>query len=191
MITLALALIAQPDIIQSRALDRVRAAGGAVRIEPPANKGYEIWIDFESPVEDVDLVPLRGLRRLTALRILGGGFGDAGVALITNVPDLWLLVLRSDRIGEKGVRSVAKITTLRKLDLIGPTLSRQSLAEIAKLPKLEQLYLYGAKLREADLQVLSGLRQIKTLMLPKSVSEKGIAELARRLPKASVTRLED
>jgi hypothetical protein len=162
--------------------ERLRKLGASVRIEQQHPKPVEVWIDFDRPVSNDQLKQVAGLEPLTALRLLGKGFGDAGLANLKNLPRLWLLIVSSDKITDRGAEAVSRLKSLTKLDFMYATLTARGIDHLRRLPKLEQLYLHSARLDEAALKPIAQMTKLRNLSLPKPISDKAVEELRRALP---------
>lgn len=165
----------------------LRKTGAQVRVgRKDSGPGWEIWLDQSKLATDDAFKKLNGISGLGAIRFLGGGFGDRGVAHLTNLPDLHLLVLFSDRLTDECLKPIAKLKGLTKIDLSYAKLTRAGLGKLSELPKLERLYLYNARFTDADATALESLKRLKLLDLPKTLSEETVARLQKALPTTTV-----
>ncbi len=191
MFSLALLLLAAAP---PRELTELAAAlaktGGETRLEQVAADRWELSCDFPKKISDDALKPLHGVKGVIALRILGGGVTDAGLAHLKELPDLWLLVVNSKEVTDEGAQSVAKqLPNLTKLDFMRARLGKKGLTAVAGLKKLKELYLHAAVLTDKDLEPLKRCKALRRLTLPESVSEAALKELQKALPDAAVGRL--
>ena len=162
--------------------ERLRKLGASVRTEQERPKPVEVWIDFDRPVSDETLRQVNGLRPLTALRLLGGGFTDAGLSYLTKLPNLWLLIVSSDKITDRGAEAVSRLKSLTKLDFMYASLTARGIEHLRGLPKLSELYLHSARLDDGALKPIARMTKLRNLSLPKSISDKAVEELRRALP---------
>lgn len=184
--TLTLGHLPEPYRSQGERLVRL---GASLRVEQEKPKPIEVWIDFDRPVSDDQLKQVAGMEPLTALRLLGRGFGDAGLANLKNLPRLWLLIVNSDRVTDKGAEAVSKLKGLRKLDFMFAKLTPRGLAHLHKLPKLEELYLHAAKIGEDALVPLAEMKGLRQLSLPKAISDQAVSRLRKALPNCRVSQI--
>lgn len=148
--------------------------------------GWEIWYDESRRVDDQAFAPLQNIKKLGAIRFLGGGFGDEGVAKLKSLPDLHLLVLFSDRLTDRCLEPIAKLKALVKLDLGYAKLSYKGLARLVQLPRLQRLYLYNAIFDDRAAQELKQLKKLRILDLPSTLRAATVSSLQKDLPNTRV-----
>jgi hypothetical protein len=151
--------------------------------------GHGPGVDFNQPIADEDLIPLKSIPKLVGLRILQGEVSDVGLNHLEGFQLLRTLVIRSTRITDAGLASICKLKGLVKLDLMKTRLSAKGLVHLKKLPSLKRLYLYGADLKGGDISPLESLRQLDTLDLPSTISDGVLRRLKERLPNTDVRRI--
>ena len=173
---------------ESHALDLLRRSGASIVEINNDQDGHGLAIDFNKKVSDDALQPLRGLKRLIALRFLGGGVTDIGLINIDQVPNLNVLVIDSVSVTDDGMAEVGKLKSLGKLDLLRCSVSRRGLRKLRGLTKLRRLFLYGTKIKDTDLAPLEFMTQLTYIELPLTVSEQGIARLRGKLPSVRIEK---
>ena len=174
---------------EQRAVDRLAALGGSVRVEPEKPNGYEIWVDFEGKATDEAFAVVGSLRHVTAFRPMGGGFSDRGLRALIGHPRLWLLVARSNVMTDASLEPISRISGLKKLDIMGATLTSKGLSKLQRLSKLERLFLYGSTLTDGDCAPLMKLNWLNELVVPKTISPTTLGALRKALPKAKVSSI--
>ena len=142
---------------EQRAVARLTAIGGSVRVEPEKPNGHEIWIDFEGKATDEAFELVASLSNVTAFRPMGGGFTDRGLRALIGHPRLWLLVARSDKMNDASLEPISRISGLKKLDIMGAKLTARGLAKLERLTKLERLFLYASSVSDRDCEPLKKL----------------------------------
>ncbi len=149
--------------------------------------GWELSLDVNSCPKPFDFAAVKGLKRLAALRVMGGSIKEDSLKELVGCPKLNLLVLVVSGLTDKGMPHIGKLKGLTKLDVKGP-LTAQGLKHLKPLDALERLYLYNATLTDAQVTPLEDLKQLKLLYVPASVTEAAVERLRKALPKTNVVR---
>ncbi|HWG47788.1 MAG TPA: leucine-rich repeat domain-containing protein [Gemmataceae bacterium] len=164
---------------------------------------------------DAGLEQLKGLTKLQKLTVSGNEITDAGLVHLKNLTALKTLrALGSVKITDKGLAHLESLKNLEELDVSGDALTGSGLDHLKKLPKLEELALRNNRIRNAELIHLKNIKNLKKLdltgnfgitdagldalkelpqikevhLLLTEVTDKGVAELKKALPKADITR---
>ena len=152
----------------------------------------EKWLlslDIENKSRNFDCTLLKSVKRLYALRILGGTGNESSLNTLATLPKLGLLVITGEGISEIGLKTIAKCKAITKLDIAGTKISAVSLKEMAKMTTLRRVFLYNTKIKDADLKPLESMTFLEQLDLPETVSVAAAASLAKKLPNTHIERL--
>jgi len=147
----------------------------------------------DSGLENLALLP-----NLKELTIGGNKLTDAGLRFLRQLPQLTYLDLsgsqRTDSglwsvsITEAGIDSLATLKELRELRMTGTPVSGRWLEKLKGLQKLERLELQDTRrLGDDAVATLASFSNLKWLDLKGStLTDKGIADLRRQMPKCQV-----
>ena len=132
--------------------------------------------------------------------------GLAGAALLLGVSilidrlrlvrlphDRWKLFGRRDFRGSLfyGVlQNLQALTDIKYLCLENCDVTDQGLLYLRNMKKVHWLNLYGTKVTDEGLPILHQLPQLKTLFLPRSISDQALEALQKQLPNCSMGRWE-
>lgn len=164
----------------------LRKSGADVRVEDVEGH-WEIWFELSGACSDKQLERVSGSKGLATIRLLGGGFGDHGISYLRDLPDLWMLVIRSSKLSDKCTVPISKLKGLTKLDIMDGTLTKVGVDRIASLPKLDQLYLHAAKLSDSAVANIAKCRTLRRLTLPETISAAVVSRLKKALPETDIT----
>ena len=159
---------------------------------PDERESADKWVlslDVENKAQTFDCSRIKTLKRLYALRILGGRVKESSLDTLAALPNLGLLVITGAGISDAGLKSIARCKSVNKLDIAGPSISSSSLKEVAKMTSLRRLFLYNTKLKDADLKALEMMTFLDQLDLPLTVSAEAAKSLATKLPKTHIDRI--
>lgn len=116
-------------------------------------------------VTDKGMEHIRNLRRLRSLELAEPRVGDAGVAVLKDLPELAYLDIETATT-DTGFRQIGQLPSLRWLRIRMGKIRGPGLAELATLPRLERLSLWGsAGLTDRHVKYLEGLTHLKSLTL--------------------------
>lgn len=163
--------------------------GLAVSVGSDDRGGWELWVESDGPVADATIKRVTGRRDVGSIRLLQGGFGDAGVRWIKETPRLHTVVLVSDRLTDDCTTPLSQLKALVKLDLNRARLTKSGLTRLTRIKTLERLYLYNAHVLPNDLLVLGTMQRLKVLSLPKSVPASVVRRLREKLPKTDIDQI--
>ncbi len=109
---------------------------------------------------------LRGLRSLRSLELTEPRVGDAGLAVLKDLPALEYVDLCTAT-GDAGLKYLGQLPNLRWLRIRMGHIGGPGLAELANLPRLERLSLWGdvTGLSDQHIRYLEGLTHLKSLTL--------------------------
>jgi YHS domain-containing protein len=79
------------------------------------------------------------------LDLAGTAVSDAGLARLSDMPNLIRLHLERTRIGDAGLARLATLNQLEYLNLYGTEITDAGLEQLQDLPKLKQIYLWQTK----------------------------------------------
>lgn len=105
---------------------------------------------------------------------------DESLALISSLPHLQLLGVRSDRITDKGVATIAESKELQSLTLRSTNVTKASIDYLQALPELEFLRCSGKHVNDSWIEHFGKLASLKTLVLNDTqITDEGLAALAK------------
>jgi hypothetical protein len=195
-----------PIYRQQMAVREIERLGGSVLTSPRGPKwlrdlaGDERMKSFDI-VDGADLGDIHAtdanLEQLTALTGLedlwlhDSQVTDAGLAHLPGFANLHSLSLGSPNVTDAGLKEIAKCRKLRSLGLhYCPEVTDAGMREIARAGNLSSLAFSGIRLTDDGLKELATLRHLSELEICRSkmvkVTEAGIADLRRALPKLKV-----
>lgn len=160
-------------------------------VVPDPRESAEEWVlslDIENKNQTFDCSIIATLKRLYALRILGGKVKANSLTALHKLPQLGLLVITGEGISDAGLHVVAKCRRINKLDVAGKNFSPESLAAVAKMTSLRRLFLYNTNVQDRDLKPLESMSFLEQLTLPQTVTTAGMGALAKKLPRTHVSR---
>ncbi len=164
---------------------RIAKAGGSPQHEQ-LPKGWSMVVDYPKRTTDEALLSLRGARDVSEIRILNGGVSDKGLAHLRELPDLRVLVINSADVTDAGMKVIGTLKRLTTLDIMSVRVTGKGLAELSRLTELSGLHLFAVKLGDQDLSPLKGIRGLKRLSFPPTLSARGIDNLRRSLPDTQI-----
>jgi Leucine-rich repeat (LRR) protein len=116
-------------------------------------------------VTDKGMEHLRSLRSLRSLELMEHRVGDAGSAVLKDLPALEYLDLDTATT-DAGLKDLGQLPKLRWLRVRTGKIRGPGLAELANLPRLERLCLWGETgLTDQHVKCLEGLTHLKSLTL--------------------------
>ncbi len=173
-----------------RVKERIQPVGGTVAwVSPDSSESDAPWmlsVDIENKGKAFDCTKIQSLKRLGALRILGGRTEGWSLSVLAQLPRLELLVVTGNGLADAELKRIGRCKVLTKLDIGGNQISAKGLAAISPV---RTLFLYNTKISDADLVPLGTMVFLDQLVLPVSVTPGGMQLLARQLPEKSVSRL--
>jgi hypothetical protein len=139
-------------------------------------------------VTEKGLAHLREIRTLELLCVQSSKVTADGVKALVGIENLKSLTLSATALGQDGFRLLAGMTGLEYLSLESTKATDADVAHLAVLAKLTHLDLgYNSGVTDAGLKHLTGLRRLAGLRLYETkVTDDGVAELKRSLPKLTV-----
>jgi Leucine-rich repeat (LRR) protein len=174
---------------------------------PHKKYGYLGYLDFSESLKELEAskaVPAFTAERwkpgmLEPLPAPTSAFGlylgetditDAGLKVVAKLQQLTMLVLVGTQITDAGLKEVAKLQQLTKLDLSYTQITDAGLKEVAKLQLLTWLNLSETQITGASLKELAKLQQLTSLnlMACREITDAGVAELKKALPKCEINR---
>lgn len=161
-------------------------------VVPDPRESKDDWVlslDVENKGKTFDVSVVQPLKRLYALRILGGRVEEKSLVTLAGLPRLGLLVITGDGVTDKGLRLIAKCRKINKLDVSGPKISAFGLRPLAKMTNLRRVFFYNTKLKDADLKPFETMTFLDQLVLPDTVSPGALQSLANKLPKTQIERM--
>ena len=140
-----------------------------------------------SPVTDVQLRHLSGLRGLSFLDLSGTPVTDAGLVHLQGLFNLEVLMLWDTAITDEGLFLLRHLTSLRHLGLGNTAVTDAGLAHLFALHRLRLLQLWGTDVHGPGLSDLHGLKGLEIVTLPWKVRGGARRRLKRALPAAAIT----
>jgi hypothetical protein len=175
--------------LESLDLDGTRVSDAGVRFLRGFPKLCDLRIG-STGITDDGLPALSEMPALRHLSLRKTQVTDAGMAHLRGLANLRHLNLRETEITDAGLESVTGNTKLESLDLEGTGVTDAGLAFLARLPALWMLSLSRTKVTDAGLEALKPLKNARYLesldLRETAVSEEGIAELERDLPRVYI-----
>ncbi|MCA9050401.1 MAG: hypothetical protein KDA89_16810, partial [Planctomycetaceae bacterium] len=104
---------------------------------------------------------------------------DDAIAILCQLPVLWNLTLRSERMTDKSMKSIGNVPSLKSLTLMYGTFTDAGVADLKNCSRLEQLSITGnTKITDTCIDVLQNLPALTDVNLSDtSVTEAGLARL--------------
>lgn len=172
---------------------KLKQVGGSMMwVIPDERESREEWVlsvDIENKGKMFDCAVLEPVKRLYALRILGGDTLRKSLEVLPKLPNLGLLVVTGTGFTDADLKHLGKCRALNKLDFGGETISRTGLSRIAGVRTLRRLFLYNTKIKDADLAPLKSMSFLDQLVLPKTVTVDGLNTLSQKLRRTQVSRI--
>jgi hypothetical protein len=131
-------------------------------------------------IDDRQLAELAGLPGLRQLKLERGSVTASGLAVLGDVPDLEVLLLRRCRLGNGAIRQIVRNRQLRTLNLPQAEFGDEGLEEIAALPELVHLRFSSPYVSAPGMEALghaSQLRYLQVFEVP--VTERFFREVAK------------
>jgi formylglycine-generating enzyme required for sulfatase activity/serine/threonine protein kinase len=147
-----------------------------------------INIDGNQNVDDAGLANLRGLWRVTELRMMHcGQVGNAGMAHLKSLTGLTTLDLRNTQVGDAGLEHLKGLTNITWLGLDVTRVTNDGLVHLRALTKLERVGFQQTTVDDDGLAHLKGMTSLTGLNLHQTrVSDRGLKVLAALPDFASV-----
>ena len=160
-------------------------SNGNPRIADIANLHHIRWLTLRVPDSQLDKV---GSLSTPSLYIRGTDISDRGLAHLAGLTNVRGLYLDNCPITDQGLLSVGTISQLEFLTLNRTTITDYGIARLANLRCLRVLELDGTAVSDLGLRNLycsSNLEEVR-LRLNAKITQNGVNELRKRLPRASV-----
>ena len=185
---------------QRKAVEAIRAAGGAVKYDYQEAGGWgaepnaPAWLrevvgdDFFSDVVEVHLLgttfgdeSMEHLKRLTNLNGLGLNdtqVTDAGLDHIKRLPSLEALYLGGTDVTDAGLKSLKGLKTLEVLSLCDTEVADAGLVHLQTMTNLKSLVLSRTQVTDAGLEYIKGLTHLEDLVLSETqITDAGLMHL--------------
>jgi hypothetical protein len=173
---------------QAEAIAALKKAGAEMKVD--GTKVVTLYFEQGSKVTDAEVERIGKLKSLEALNLaFSPQISDAGLAPLSGLKNLHVLVLNDTPISDAGLTHLAGLTELRELELNQTKVTDAGLKSLAKLTNLESLELGQTAVGDAGLQELKGLTKLGTLRLKfTKVTDAGVADLQKALPEVKIMR---
>ena len=172
---------------------KLKQVGGTmVWVVPDERVSKEHWVlsvDVDNKGRVFDCAVLEPVKRLYALRILGGDTLRKSLEVLPKLPNLGLLVVTGTGFKDGDLKHIGKCRALNKLDFGGETISAAGLSRISGVRSLRRLFLYNTKIKDSDLAPLKSMSFLDQLVLPEKVTPGAAKSLARSLTRTQISRL--
>ena len=165
------------------------AIDGATDLGPLRTLGpWGLWALHanHAPIDDAQLVNLRGMGGLQVLDLSDTAVTDAGLLHLQDLEALDTLLLWDTAITDTGLALVARMPSLRVLGLGNTAVTDAGLAHLAQLTGLRVLQLWGTGVTGHGLEHLHGLLDLDILSLPWRVRGRHRRRIKAALPNALV-----
>jgi hypothetical protein len=127
------------------------------------------WLVLEADwVTDAQLkeLPPRFNKTLEILELTAPSVGDAGMASITELPEVFLLLLHDLKVTDDGLAQLSRLKKLATLELSGcKAVHGAFLKHLRELPRFSTLQFRRNGLRDAELAHLHDLRHLRLLTI--------------------------
>ncbi len=145
---------------------------------------------YNTGFTDADLELVRGLPTLAELNLNGNSITDAGLERLRGIPNLRKLCLNDTLVTDAGITTLRDLANLQELTLGGSTrITDVGVVQLHDLKKLENLQLHGDGITDRSLESLRTVVSLRELYLVRTrVTDAGVNELKKALPKLQVTR---
>ena len=139
-------------------------------------------------VTDAGLVHLAGLHKLSYLRLAGTEVTDAGVKQLSELPNLKNVSLGGTHVTDAGLLHLRKLSKLKNLSLVQPKMKEPKPVELT--PVEQRAFGLGKDpLADTPAEQRSPSPKLETRQSnPLRVTDEGIAELKKALPKLKIRR---
>lgn len=178
------------EIAAQKVLDPI---GGSLEwVAPDARESKDEWVlclDIENKARTFDVSLVKPLKRLYALRVLGGRVLEKSLKSLAELPRLGLLVITGEGVSDKGLRIIAQCQGISKLDVAGQKISASGLLKVSKMTSLRRVFFYNTRLTDADLEPLKTMTFLDQLVVPETVSQGALQRLAKSLPHTQIERM--
>jgi hypothetical protein len=148
----------------------------------------------QTKLSDEGLKSLAGLRSLRSLHLDRTKVTDKGLKHLAGLRALQTLDLEFTAVGE-GLKDLAGLESLQTLNLAQTQVTDKALKDLIALKSLKSLNLCAGlrgRVTDAGLKELAGCKSLQRLDLTgQNVTEAGVAELRKALPKLAVYRRKD
>ena len=140
-----------------------------------------------TPIDDVDLRNLLGMRSLRLLDLTGTRVTDAGLVHLLGCEDLEVLSLWDTAITDAALALLARLPNLRQLGLGNTAITDDGLRHLAELHRLRLVQLTGTAVEGPGLRHLHGLPELESVSLPWRVGRGHRRSLRRARPRATLS----
>lgn len=129
--------------------------------------------------DDDDMPLIANFERLEELHFYATGVTNAGLANLSGLKELTVLVL-DPQVSDAGLVHLSELTNLATLDLVGARIEGDGLRHLCGLSRLQNLYLTGTPLADPGLKAIAALRSLEKLNLSYTeVTDAGMVHLAQ------------
>jgi len=177
---------------QKRAIAEIERLKGRFEIDEKASHQPLVKVDLSfTQATDTSLERLREVTTLQELHLCGTEICDAGLGHLRSLTNLQTLDLwRCKNFTDAGLRHLEGMTSLRELSLWNTEITDGGLNHLKGLISLQELDLSHTQITDAGLENLENLTSLRKLELIgcEALTEGGVDDLKRALPKVAVTR---
>ncbi len=160
------------------AATRIRNAGG--KIVARNIHGHIVWVDFDQLDDSTisRLIPLRHLRIVLPTTSSKSNVSDAGLELLSRMPELPIPRMMSDRITDRGIAHLKRLNNLMSLSAHSDRVTGSALSHLAGCNSLRRLRLYRWRIEDGHLVHLANLNRLTDLSLTAlSVTDQGLVHI--------------
>jgi Leucine-rich repeat (LRR) protein len=172
----------QDNLTERRAVLELQAMG-ATYVEDKENKVFTVVELDLAPVKNShkseDYVPIRQLKNLRKIRMMGVQFDDACLKHLSMLSSLESVRLVQTKIGDKGLAHLSGLKKLRELCLAcSYDITDSGIQTLTELKGIENLELTWTKVTDSSMPMIAKLSKIRDLDLTGSrVTDQGIGAL--------------
>jgi hypothetical protein len=140
-----------------------------------------------TPIQDKNLVGLRGVKALQALNLAHTRITGEGLFFLSEQRDLMLLNLEGSDVTDDGLQQIVLAPALTDLNLCGTRIAFTKVPDLKDLRHLTRIDLRGAKVGDVVWKQLTQLRSLQLVVVaPGYVSSTGQAAFQKAVPDCRV-----
>ncbi len=148
----------------SQEVERIKALGGHVEIDPADKSVVKVWLS-ETDADDEDMRIVGRLKNLRELYLIGTQLTNDGTTQLIGLSKLETLDVYNTSIGDVGVTNLCNLTSLVRLALGRTKISDAAITSLSSLPNLQELRLEGTEITDAAMPAVAKISGLRSLSL--------------------------